>query len=143
MTGACKSRVITSTRDNPDASHAQSGEPRHGRRAMRECVSVTWKRRDICSRYGLYGRSEYLHPTSPPAVNPDSLEARAYWPSRHFSGFNDNGIMMITPLDYLHWTAVLLSLSLSLFRAISPSRSFCSFLPLSSSLSLSHSAQLS
>lgn len=64
------------------------------------------------------GRSEYSS-EPPPAVNWNSLEAYADWSARHFSDFNDNRIMMITPFTertcYLFLSTFCLSLSLSLF----------------------------
>lgn len=63
------------------------------------------------------GRSEYSS-EPPPAVNWNSLEAYADWSARHFSDFNDNRIMMITPFTertcYLFLSTFCLSLSLSL-----------------------------
>lgn len=73
-----------------------------------------------CSRQRLYGRSEYSS-EPPPAVNWNSLEAYADWSARHFSDFNDNRIMMITPFTertcYLFLST---SFSLSFSPSLSP-----------------------
>lgn len=72
-----------------------------------------------CSRQRLYGRSEYSS-EPPPAVNWNSLEAYADWSARHFSDFNDNRIMMITPFTE---RTCYLFLSTSFSLSFSPSLS--------------------